>query len=449
MTRHRNADSDIRSLERRARQSGTTEDLVVWWRALVRAGSDTGDATLATWGVCGRSGFAALLERLLSMGSIRFEARDDDEVAEAIRRASLAAPSGSDYCETNECDEPTCHRCYPREGCRLHEKCREFTRGDVAEVVDTDVAETAERWLILQRALNDATTGWWGSPDLPEMGEVNGVQFAWIEWADEAIQPHADALSVERFAKIQDLLRNATREAWALDYPACLERVREAALTLENHDDDAFVCSRCERRAYRYGRYRCGECGERFCNLCENEGGAHGGAHSCYGRCITPGCSNELDATGESDYCTECQDEDAASENPYYGRSGSGLMLFSPDLRRVLLELRSNEVEEPGTWGNPGGKTEGRDLYQSALRETEEELGRVPLHAVFGEVVYRDGEFSYTTFLAALDPSEEGWEPDELNWESDDAAWFDVTSMPEDLHFGVRHIMQRKPELFR
>lgn len=29
------------------------------------------------------------------------------------------------WCETNDCDIETCHRCFPRKGCIDHKKCQE------------------------------------------------------------------------------------------------------------------------------------------------------------------------------------------------------------------------------------------------------------------------------------------------------------------------------------
>lgn len=34
----------------------------------------------------------------------------------------------SDYCQTNDCEDPECHRCWPRKGCEDHSKCIEFTK---------------------------------------------------------------------------------------------------------------------------------------------------------------------------------------------------------------------------------------------------------------------------------------------------------------------------------
>ena len=35
---------------------------------------------------------------------------------------------GPDGCESNECEQRECHRCFPRKGCDDHAKCREFNK---------------------------------------------------------------------------------------------------------------------------------------------------------------------------------------------------------------------------------------------------------------------------------------------------------------------------------
>lgn len=36
-------------------------------------------------------------------------------------------PYGQEWCDSNECEMPSCHRCFPRKDCTFHEKCQEFT----------------------------------------------------------------------------------------------------------------------------------------------------------------------------------------------------------------------------------------------------------------------------------------------------------------------------------
>lgn len=442
---HRNSDVRLRALERTARETATRADLMAWWRGMKQAGYTNERAA------------ESMLELLRGLfladpEQIQFDQRGRNEILEAFRRVELAAPDTDDtYCATNDCDDPSCHRCFSREGCGLHQKCREdAARGETA-FVERDSAVDAMRWLILQRALSDTGGGWCG-PELPDLGHGSrwDIRHLWLYWATNDAMENADEVSENRARDVVGRLSMAVDAAWDLDYPAAVGFVSEANDLLDHAEDDAFVCSRCERTAYDYGRYRCGECGERFCNRCEGEGGSHGGAHSCYGRCVTPGCYNELERAGESDYCAECQRRGAVENPRYWGRAGSGLMLFSPNGKKVLLALRSDEVLEPGTWGIPGGAVDGDDLYESALRETGEELGPIPPHEVFGEVMFQDGDFRYTTFLARLADSAKEWSPDvdDLNWENDEARWFRIDRLPAPLHFGVEHIVRERPDLF-
>lgn len=430
---------------------------------MVQGGTSSGDATVAVFHVVNRATrhhdseglFFQVLELLFNEGRIEFDQHDDQEVSEAFRRIRLAAPEGDDtYCETNDCEEPTCHRCFTREGCGLHEKCRDFARRGETEFVARHEALRAMRWMILMRALNDGSGGW-GGPDLSAIGDED-PHAVWVGWVRNDAFANADEVSQDRLGRTMTLLEQGVNAAWEENYAEALRYVTEADRLMDGAPEDEFVCSRCERTRYDRGNTSCGECGERFCLSCDTAGGSHPGAHSCYGNCTRCFASlaepSEKNDWYDGDLCEDCrakdegEDEDAES-NPYYGRAGSGLMIFSPDGRRVLLTLRSDEVEEPGTWGVPGGKLDGKDLYASALREVREELGSVPQHVLFDRVVYEDDGFRYTTFLARLDESAGGWSP-RLNWESDDADWFDVQALPDDLHFGVEHVVKERPALF-
>ena len=65
-----------------------------------------------------------------------------------------------------------------------------------------------------------------------------------------------------------------------------------------------------------------------------------------------------------------------------YGAAGFVIMRKNDELNdnEYLLTLRSQDVLEPGTWGIPGGRVEaGENPYEAAERETEEELGSLPM----------------------------------------------------------------------
>lgn len=137
------------------------------------------------------------------------------------------------------------------------------------------------------------------------------------------------------------------------------------------------------------------------------------------------------------------------SGRTFWGKQGSGTLFvrnhpqFGPQL---LAVLRSEHVEEPNTWGTSGGAVPRgeTDLMQSALRETEEELGSLPSqYKVLRSYVWQQpgGTFKFTTFIIeVLDQ----WEPESsrFNYEVTDAIW---TNMEEsqglDLHFGLSSIL--------
>lgn len=131
----------------------------------------------------------------------------------------------------------------------------------------------------------------------------------------------------------------------------------------------------------------------------------------------------------------------------YWGDAGAGILFFSPNKDQVFLTLRSTEVNEPNTWGIPGGSIYG-DPHEGAKREVREELGKCPRHAVFDRVMFVDDSesFVYTTFLAILPANK--MDHIKLNWENTDAQWFSVRNLPENLHFGLEYVIEQRPKLF-
>jgi 8-oxo-dGTP pyrophosphatase MutT (NUDIX family) len=127
----------------------------------------------------------------------------------------------------------------------------------------------------------------------------------------------------------------------------------------------------------------------------------------------------------------------------YWGRSGSGILFTTGP--KILLLLRAPTVMEGGTWGIPGGAIpvtrEGRPMnaFASAKREALEEVGRTPDYIITDQYVFRDGEFTFTTFVALV---EEEFRPT-LNAESTDYVWWEPDAGPRlPLHFGVKALLQ-------
>ena len=131
---------------------------------------------------------------------------------------------------------------------------------------------------------------------------------------------------------------------------------------------------------------------------------------------------------------------EALLETGFWGNAGAGCIVQAEDTGRYLISLRSEEVQEPLTWGVIGGAIDSNeDPLNAAIRELKEEtryngpiIGSQKLH------VFNKGSFKYTTFMIIV-PSE--FTPI-LDWESKDAQWFERGKWPAPLHFGLEEIIK-------
>jgi len=127
------------------------------------------------------------------------------------------------------------------------------------------------------------------------------------------------------------------------------------------------------------------------------------------------------------------------------GKGAAGI-LFTTGTRILLLE-RSWQVEDPGVWGISGGALdwEDRNAIQGAVRESREELGKLPSgYKVIGKAVFQRGSWKYTTFVCRVaEDVADSYHPT-LNWENDDYGWFDEDDLSYlDIHPGVEYVLDR------
>lgn len=149
--------------------------------------------------------------------------------------------------------------------------------------------------------------------------------------------------------------------------------------------------------------------------------------------------------SNDSDILLSSSEQSGQNEynSKFWGKRGSGILLISLETGRILLMLRSSLVNEPGTWGIPGGKVDdGEEIIYSALRELKEETGYCGLIDLFEVYTFREEEFEYHNFLGLIPNEFEA----QLNWESLDAKWFELTALPENLHFGVKLLLENSIE---
>ena len=103
-------------------------------------------------------------------------------------------------------------------------------------------------------------------------------------------------------------------------------------------------------------------------------------------------------------------------------RKSGLLFILKPDL--VLVLERSLKVSEPGSWGLPGGHLHQEEgPYHAAIRECQEEIGKVPLH----EVIHTDVAGDYATFFVQTPTLFEAV----LNEEHTQWAWVKASDPPE------------------
>lgn len=133
------------------------------------------------------------------------------------------------------------------------------------------------------------------------------------------------------------------------------------------------------------------------------------------------------------------KDEPEETSRQYWGRKGAGCIFIAKRTGRILLALRSDNVEEPGTWGTWGGKIDFEETPKQAVeREVEEETGFNGNYKIAHLYTFKDGTFKYHNFAVVV-PFE--FTP-ELNWESESSGWFEYGDWPDPMHFGLRSLIQ-------
>ena len=155
--------------------------------------------------------------------------------------------------------------------------------------------------------------------------------------------------------------------------------------------------------------------------------------------------------------------------NPqYWGKTAAGILFTCEEDNTVMLMYRSRHVDQPHTWGIPGGSVEGEGHYDSeemsekeyedellwegAKTEVYEECGSLPPRLSDANIVthvdYRDGNFLYRNFVVNLTLAQKrGWDIDIENapdaWENEGWDWFDVNRLPAPLHFGAIYLLEK------
>lgn len=129
----------------------------------------------------------------------------------------------------------------------------------------------------------------------------------------------------------------------------------------------------------------------------------------------------------------------------FWGERGAGCLIRADDTGRILVGLRSAEVDDPLTWGTWGGEVDpGEEVVSSVVREVFEETGYDGQMLLEHLHTHTNASgFIYDTFMATV-PRE--FDP-ALCWETQEAKWFRPGEWPKPLHFGLADVIAARPEL--
>lgn len=122
-------------------------------------------------------------------------------------------------------------------------------------------------------------------------------------------------------------------------------------------------------------------------------------------------------------------------------KRGAGCMIMCSKTGRFLMCKRSAKGPYPNTWATWGGNAEpGETAEQTARREAFEETG----HKIVGDVIHLNHfdltSFTFDTFIATVDNE---FKP-LLNGEAEDACWMTLEEIPDDMHEGLRSMLEEK-----
>lgn len=121
---------------------------------------------------------------------------------------------------------------------------------------------------------------------------------------------------------------------------------------------------------------------------------------------------------------------------------GAGVLPICSKTRRALVCMRSDQVDQPFTWGVWGGTIKKDETYLSGgKREFMEETGFSGKIKILPAFVFKNARIEYHNLIGLVDSE---FTP-RLNWEADDYAWCNYQELweLEPKHFGLETLLNK------
>ena len=135
----------------------------------------------------------------------------------------------------------------------------------------------------------------------------------------------------------------------------------------------------------------------------------------------------------------------ALRDTGFWGRAGAGCIFIARDTKRILLNHRSDQVEQPNTWGVWGGDIDsGETPLEAVKREAYEESGQhITNNQIIPIYVFHDPKsgFKYYNHIVVVEREFKPNIPPASQWETRGWKWIEFGDWPTPLHFGVTAIL--------
>ena len=134
----------------------------------------------------------------------------------------------------------------------------------------------------------------------------------------------------------------------------------------------------------------------------------------------------------------------------YWGNSASGALIINKENNKILVGLRSEDVNEPNEWSSFGGAIEDElSPEYNAKHEIYEETGYKGEIELIPAYIFKtpSGSFTYYNFIGLVETE---FVPI-LDWENSDYRWITLQELYDlkPKHFGLEALIKNSGDIIR